>query len=244
MRRPVNGYSLAVARLNEFGQPVGDALTDWETRSIPATTRLDGRWAQVEVLSLADHASELWKAFESAEPSLWTYMSFGPFVDRDSFDSMLASLVDQAGLFTRVVTVGGRVLGLACFMRVEPEQGVLEIGSIAFSPALQRTAAATEAMYLMISHAFELGYRRCEWKCDDLNEPSKRAAERLGFHYEGTFRKATHYKGRSRDTAWYALIDEDWTRTRPSIEAWLAAKNFDDSGTQIRPLRLVRSDLS
>ena len=117
-------------------------------------------------------------------------------------------------------------------MRIAPEAGSVEIGSIVFSPALQQTTAATEALFLLIQHCFDRGYRRCEWKCDDLNAPSRAAATRLGFTYEGTFRKATHYKGRSRDTAWFAILDDAWPPLREKFEAWLEPANFDGAGSQ------------
>jgi RimJ/RimL family protein N-acetyltransferase len=126
-------------------------------------------------------------------------------------------------------------------LRIDQKNGVIEIGSIVFSPSLQRTSAATESVYLLLKNAFELGFRRCEWKCDHLNLPSRVAAERLGFRYEGTFRKATHYKGRSRDTAWYAITDEEWPALDAAFRSWLADDNFDVDGVQRRSLRAVRS---
>lgn len=142
-----------------------------------------------------------------------------------------------------IVTPGDGPCGIACHLRVQPSIGVIEIGSIVLSPRLQRTTAATEALYLLMRHAFDLGYRRCEWKCDALNAPSRRAAERLGFVYEGTFRQATHYKGRNRDTAWYAIIDADWPALDAAFTAWLAADNFDAEGRQRRGLGSFRSAL-
>ena len=125
-----------------------------------------------------------------------------------------------------------KALGVASYLRIAPEAGAIEVGHIAFARALQKTAAATEAMYLMIRYAFELGYRRVEWKCDSLNGPSRVAAQRLGFSFEGLFRNATIYKGRSRDTAWYAMTDGDWVGMRGAYERWLAAGNFDEGGRQ------------
>jgi RimJ/RimL family protein N-acetyltransferase len=135
--------------------------------------------------------------------------------------------------------VEGRPLGFASYLRIRPRDGVIEIGSIAFSPMLQRTTAATEALYLLMRNAFDLGYRRCEWKCDDLNGPSRSAADRLGFTYEGTFRQATHYKGRNRDTAWYAILDNEWPALDGSFRRWLERENFDAEGIQKRPLNEI-----
>jgi RimJ/RimL family protein N-acetyltransferase len=229
--------------VNEFGQPIGEPLGDWTPPPEPSVAHLVGESVRLEALSPTSHARDLWRAFEPAPASLWTYMSFGPFVDRASFESTLTDIAANPGLRPYVLTVDAVAAGFACFLRIEPGQGVLEIGSIAFAPVLQRTTAATEGLYLMVDHAFQLGYRRAEWKCDDLNAPSRRAADRLGFRYEGTFRKATHYKGRSRDTAWYALTDDDWMSEKAVFETWLADDNFDASGRQIRTLAEVRADL-
>ena len=132
-------------------------------------------------------------------------------------------------------------VGFLCYLRINPPDGVIEIGSIAFSSAVQRTTSATESLFLMIDSVFALGYRRCEWKCDELNEPSKVAGLRLGFRYEGTFRKATHYKGRNRDTAWFAITDDDWPELRRGFLEWLSADNFDEQGRQLRSLQAVRA---
>ena len=163
-------------------------------------------------------------------------MSIGPFTDRSVMAHDVEMTAAQAATLAYAVLVDGRAVGFSCFLRIDPPVGVLEIGSIAFAPALQRTAAATEALFLMIDHAFTLGYRRCEWKCDDLNALSRTAAARLGFRYEGTFRSATHYKGRNRDTAWYAIVDTDWPALRSGVQSWLDPENFDDAGVQLSPL--------
>ena len=138
------------------------------------------------------------------------------------------------------IEVEGAVRGFASYLRLDPPNGAVEIGSILYSPTLQRTTAATEAIYLMIRHAFANGYRRVEWKCDALNAPSVAAGERLGFRYEGTFRNATHYKGRNRDTAWFAITLEDWPETRAALESWLDPSNFDAEGRQTDSLASLR----
>lgn len=168
-------------------------------------------------------------------------MTFGPFDGYAEFSSTLQSLLDPPDWSAYALIVDQRPMGFACYLRVNPGDGVIEIGSIVFSPALQRTTAATEAMHLMIGHVFDLGYRRCEWKCDALNEPSRRAATRLGFTYEGTFRQATHYKGRNRDTAWYSIIDAEWPPLARAFTDWLSQENFDEDGRQKTTIQEMRS---
>lgn len=227
-------------RLNQFGQPVGDELDAWTPPGLPSSQGLAGALVHLEPLAADRHASDLMQVFESAPESLWTYLAIGPFESVEDLSTTLDRLADQPNWQAYAVTVDGAALGFASYLRIDQQHGVLEIGSIALSPALQRTTAATEAIYLMIDHAFDLGYRRCEWKCDDLNAPSRAAAERLGFRYEGTFRQATHYKGRNRDTAWFAIVDHEWRELRPAFDAWLSPSNFDEHGEQRVSLREVR----
>jgi len=165
---------------------------------------------------------------------MWTYLSAGPFT---SFDDYLGWLRERARsddpLFHTIVdSASGRAVGLAAYMRIDPPSGVIEVGHLSFSPLLQRTPAATEAMFLMMHRAFALGYRRYEWKCDALNAPSRAAAERLGFSFEGIFRNATIYKGRSRDTAWFSVIDREWPAIEAAFVRWLDPSNFDEAGNQ------------
>ncbi len=227
-------------RVNEFGQPIGPDLTGWEPPPAPLPRDLEGRFVRLEPLERARHASRLSAVFETAPGSLWTYMPFGPFRGVDDLGRTIDAMAGWADWQPYAIVVDGQPAGFLSYLRIDSPNGVIEIGSIAFSPPLQRTAAATEAVYLLIAHAFELGYRRCEWKCDDLNAPSRAAADRLGFRYEGTFRNATHYKGRSRDTAWYAIVDADWPELDAAFGAWLAPDNFDPSGRQRRSLRELR----
>lgn len=204
---------------------------------MPSTTGLTGTHVDLEPLDSAMHADGLFAAFAQAPPSLWTYMTIGPFQNRDELTSALDAMNGHTDRQPYAITVDRKPLGLASYLRIDQRSGVLEIGSIALSPSLQRTTAATEALYLMIDHCFDLGYRRCEWKCDDLNAPSRSAAERLCFRHEGTFSQATHYKGRNRDTAWFAITDRDWEALGPALEEWLSADNFDDRGRQRKSLR-------
>jgi RimJ/RimL family protein N-acetyltransferase len=164
---------------------------------------------------------------------------YGPFDSFDAYRRWLVAMTESNDpLFYAIVdNASGKAVGVAAYMRIDPANGVIEVGHLNFSPALQRTAAATEAMYLMMRRAFdELGYRRYEWKCDSLNAPSRSAAERLGFHYEGLFRQAIIYKNRSRDTAWFSIIDSEWPARKTAFERWLAPENFDAAGRQGRPL--------
>ncbi|MGD2059844.1 MAG: GNAT family protein [Acidimicrobiia bacterium] len=225
---------------NEYGQPIGEDLGRWQAPSFPMAVTVPGRTVTLEPLSSDRHGEGLWAALGDAPTSLWTYMSFGPFADRSEFQATIDGLAALPDWVPYALVVEGAPLGFASYLRVQPADGVLEIGSIVFSPQMQRTTPATESLYLMIARTFELGYRRCEWKCDALNGPSRQAADRLGFTYEGTFRHATHYKGRNRDTSWYAIIDRDWPELERAFELWMSADNFDVEGNQIRSLRELR----
>jgi RimJ/RimL family protein N-acetyltransferase len=225
---------------NDLGQPVGWPVPDWTPRGTPARTAMEGRFCRLEPLDPLAHAQDLFEAFTAdAEGRIWTYLPYGPFETFAEFNIWAdAATRSDDPLFHAVVeTAGGRALGVASYLRMEPEIGTIEVGHINYAPALQRTAAATEAMYLMASRVFDtLGYRRYEWKCDALNAPSRRAAERFGFVYEGTFRQATIYKGRNRDTAWYSMLDREWPALRRGYETWLA-ETAENGGTQRRGLR-------
>ena len=170
---------------------------------------------------------------------MWTYLSSDSFERLEDYRAWLTPMAQsQDPLFHTIVDRGtGMPAGIAAYLRIDPPMGVIEVGHIAFSPLLQRTPAATEAMYLLMRRAFdELGYRRYEWKCDSLNAPSRAAADRLGFRYEGIFRQALVYKGRNRDTAWYSIVDKEWPARKAAFEAWLDPSNFAADGRQIRPL--------
>ncbi len=233
-----------MAAVNEFGQPVGDDLVGWDQPELPPATELTGRTVRLEPLSWPRHGQELFDVFSDAPDSLWTYMPFGPFHRVDELEATIEAMIGYPDWVPYAIVVDGQALGFASYLRAQPGDGVIEIGAIAFSPPLQKTTAATESLYLMIRNVFELGYRRCEWKCDDLNAPSRSAGRRLGFRYEGTFRQATHYKGRNRDTAWFAMTDTDWPRLDAAFRAWLSPENFDDSGRQVRSLRELTHGLS
>ncbi len=231
---------------NELGQPIGPVLPGWQPPARPAQRRMQGRFCIVEPLDVASHARALFDANgQDHENRMWTYLAYGPFAQFDEYERWLTERAASTDpLFQAFVDRrSGNAVGAGAFMRIDPPAGTIEVGHIAMSPLLQRSPAATEAMYLMMRHAFELGYRRYEWKCDALNAASRRAAARLGFVFEGVFRQATVYKNRSRDTAWYSVIDSEWPRLRQAFESWLGLENFDASGQQRSSLGDIRAAL-
>ncbi|MEO8849129.1 MAG: GNAT family protein [Casimicrobiaceae bacterium] len=231
---------MPAARNNEFGQPIGASLPDWSARAAPPSAPIQGRFCRLEPINAARHGKSLHAAFSAAPDARdWTYMSSGPFADAAQFDAHLLRIAASTDPqhFAIVDQRTGDAIGTAALMRIDRANGVIEAGHVSYSRRLQRTSAATEAIYLMLQRAFdELGYRRFEWKCDDLNAPSRAAAMRFGFTFEGIFRQAIVYKGRSRDTAWYSMTDGEWRRLRGAYQQWLAAENFDGEGRQRRRL--------
>ncbi len=221
---------------NKFGQPVGADLEGWVKPEFPSPDGLVGRSVKLVALNASSQAEPLFEAFAQADDSLWTYMGFGPFAVVEDLASAIDGIIALPDWQPYCILVDEIPVGFASYLRVDQSAGAIEIGSITFAPSLQQTTAATESIYLMIKYCFDLGYRRCEWKCDDLNLPSRSAALRLGFRYEGTFRQATHYKGRNRDTSWYAMTDTDWVSLEPGYVNWLAPENFDADGNQIQTL--------
>ena len=207
----------------------------------PARIRLPGRYVSMEPLDPDTHGDGIWKASGGeANAHLWQWMPDGPFPDREGFDTSLANKkASEDPLFFAIVdTVTGEALGMASFLRIDPRHRVIEVGSIMYGPALQRSRQGTEAMFLMMRYAFdELGYRRYEWKCNALNEPSRRAALRYGFQFEGIFRQHMIIKGQNRDTAWFSILDSEWPTLKAGFERWLDPTNFDATGNQLTPLR-------
>ncbi len=196
---------------------------------------MTGRYCRLERLDADQHGPSLFDAHAlDADGHNWTYLPHGPFDVYDDYYEWLSGMAKQNDplFFTIMDTTSQRATGIASYLRITPTAGTIEVGHIHYSPLLQKTPAASEAMFLMMKRAFELGYRRYEWKCDALNAPSRRAALRLGFSYEGVFRQATVYKQRNRDTAWYATIDQEWPELKKAFEAWLDPANFDEVGTQ------------
>ncbi len=231
--------------VNAFGQPIGASVAGWTARPVPPRTMLVGRWCRVEPLDPDRHAAGLFTSYSAASDGRdWTYLATE---HQDNEGAFREALVVQAAScdplhYAIVERAGGTALGTAALMRIDAANGVIEIGHVSFSPLLQRTTAGTEAIALLMARVFdELGYRRLEWKCDALNAPSRRTAERLGFVHEGVFRQAIVTKGRNRDTAWYAMIDRDWAATRTDFAAWLSPSNFDDTGRQRRSLAVLRA---
>ena len=227
-------------RINEHGQPIGFALHGWTAPPWPPRATLQGRYARVEPLVAGKHARDLWDAQqEPGDRPRWTYSFSGPFDSFEAFETWCAGAeTSKDPQFYAIVDVAtGRAVGSCGLMRIDPKHGVIEVGNIYFSLRLARTRAATESMYLLMNYAFELGYRRYEWKCDSCNLPSRRAATRFGFSYEGKFRQAIVNKNRNRDTTWYAIIDRDWRGgLRDAYLQWLDASNFDAAGAQKRKL--------
>lgn len=220
---------------NALGQPIGLPLPGWTPPPAPPRTPMEGRYCRLEPLDAAQHAAELYAAnAEAADERTWTYLSFNPFATYAEYAAWVAeaSEMEDPLFFAIRDRETGSAAGVASYLRIFPASGSIEVGQIHYSPRLQRTRAATEAMYLMMERAFALGYRRYEWKCDALNAPSRRAAQRLGLSYEGIFRQALVYKGRNRDTAWYAAIDQEWPELQAAFRQWLAPENFDAEGRQ------------
>jgi len=223
-------------RLNEFGQAVGKPVAGWAARQRLPDIVLTGRTCQVTPYG-PEHAAPLFAAYAADDGRMWTYMPFGPFDDADALHASIMDYQDNRGFHTFVILAEGRAIGHLSYLRYDLANGAVEVGGVSFSPALQRSTVATEAQYLMMKHAFDHSYRRYEWKCDQLNGPSNRAALRLGFQFEGTFRNAVVYRGRRRDTCWYAVIVEDWPFVRARLEAWLDPANFDADGMQRQALK-------
>ena len=224
-----------------FGEPV----VDWAPPPPPDGAPMRGAFAQLEPLRANDHAALLYRAY-AGHDQVWDYLPYGSFSSSAQYHRWVASVESQPDPYFWAIKNldSGHWEGVASYLRVTPQSGSIEVGHINFSPALQGTRAATEAMFLMMQWAFDAGYRRYEWKCDALNIPSRKAAQRLGLSYEGVFRQATVVKQRNRDTAWFAAIDKEWPALKEAYAAWLHPANFDPEGRQIESLgdltRLVR----
>lgn len=233
--------------MTEITPPLlGESLPDWRPPSAPQSVVMKGQFSYLEPLRADAHAALMYPVFSGAD-HVWDYMYAGPFSSASQFHRWVRSTEsEQNTQFLAIKNLEtGRWEGIASYLRIAPHNGSIEVGNISLSPALQRTRAATEAMFLMMQWAFETGYRRYEWKCNSLNIPSRRAAQRLGFSYEGIFRQAMIVKGRNRDTAWFAAIDREWPALKEAFSVWLRPENFDADGHQKERLsdltRLVRS---
>lgn len=219
--------------LSQSGALLGAIVENWTPPPIPNWDVVEGTYVRLERLNAEDHAALLYRSFATHD-AVWDYMAYGPFSSASQYHRWVrdhAALDDT--LFYAIKNLEtGNWEGVASYLRIAPEAGSIEVGHINYSPALQRTRAATEAMYLMMAWAFDAGYRRYEWKCNALNLKSRRAAQRLGFSYEGVFRQATVSKGHNRDTAWFAAIDAEWPALKEAYAAWLSPSNFDADGQQ------------
>lgn len=232
---------MTIPQTNEFGQPIGAPLPNWQPAERPTRRTLSGVYCDLVGFDPEKHAHSLYEAYATAEDGRhWTYLPAEPF---ESFEAYDAWAREMAGMedplhYAVIDKRTGRAVGTLALLRHDPTNGVIEVGWVVFSSLMQRTPISTEAQFLLMRYVFdELGYRRYEWKCDSLNEPSRRAAKRLGFTYEGTFRQLVVTKGRNRDTAWYSITDAEWPGIRAAFESWLAPSNFGEDGTQLTALR-------
>lgn len=220
-------------------------LENWQPAKLPDTRTLQGRFIRLEKLDTARHGDGLWDALEgpAADRKLWDYLFVGPFPERGAFNDYLAGLEDSTDpwIYTVVDQQTGAIDGFLSLMSIVPNAGRIEIGHVTFGASMQRTPKATEAVYLLAKESFSLGNRRLEWKCNANNARSKRAAERFGFSFEGTFRQHSVFKGQNRDTAWYSIIDSEWPAVQQAFETWLSVDNFED-GQQIRTLEQLRGN--
>lgn len=230
-------------RTNEFGQPIGDPVSGWNGCPQPGDVTLTGRACRLERINVAKHADDLFAVYSQSDGRMWTYMLEEPFTKIEEFHEYMdrcARSTDPRH-YTVIDLATSKAIGTMSLMRIDPKNGVIEVGFVTFSPLLQRSTHSTEAQFLLMAYVFdELGYRRYEWKCDSLNEPSRKAAERLGFIFEGIFHGDRVYKGRNRDTAWFAITVDRWPKLKAEFEAWLSLDNFDSQGHQIKSLAELR----
>lgn len=233
---------------NPFGQPVGETMTDWTPRPTPGDVTLEGTFCRLEPLDVKRHADDLFAAYACAPDGRdWTYMSAGPFEDAAAYRHYAERIAHSTDPkhYAVIDTVSGKAVGTLSLMRIDPGNGVIEVGHVAFSPLLRQTPASTEAQFLLMRYVFNtLRYRRYEWKCDSLNAPSRNAAERLGFSFEGIFRQAVVYKDRTRDTAWFSIIDKEWPLIERAFQTWLSADNFTSQQQQKQRLTAIRSAIA
>jgi len=228
-----------MARLNCWGQPVGEALPDWRPAVRPVAIELHGRFCQLRPLH-SNHSEALFAAFSLAlDDRDWTWLGSSRPQSLREMQSWVAGKCCDPGLvpYAVVDNLSGRITGVVCFANIDCQNGAIEIGHVTWSPLMQRRPTGTEALYLLLQHAFSLGYRRVAWRCDSLNLASRRAAERIGFTFEGRFRQAMTRKQRNRDTDWLSIIDGEWPATERALQAWLAPGNIDGSGHQRHKLQ-------
>ena len=226
--------------VNEYGQMIGEPVDDIPG-VLPSLVRIEGRYTIIEALSVEKHAEDLLAVYGPDSPrEMWTYLFQPPVENFEELIVALKQMIERKDRFYYAIIdkATGKALGTFSLMRIDQTNRVIEVGAVTFSPVLKHTRMGTEAQFLLARYVFEvLNYRRYEWKCDALNLPSRKAAERLGFIYEGTFRQAVIYKGRTRDTDWLSMIDKDWPKVKVRFEAWLKSENFDEEGNQLKFLR-------
>lgn len=228
---------------NSFGQTIGQPVPGWRTPAFPPLQSIDGQYCRLEPLDPDKHADQLFAANAlDVEGKNWTYLPYGPFDDFANYREWMSAMASARDpqFYALILKSTGAAAGVASYLRIAPEGGSIEVGHIHFSELLKQSPAATEAMFLMMKHAFDLGYRRYEWKCDALNAPSRVAALRIGLTFEGIFRQAGIYKGRNRDTAWFSAIDSDWPALEIAFMKWLDPANFDGKGKQRNSLKGLR----
>lgn len=219
---------------------LGIEVKNWQERNRPDATSMYGNYCILELFDFEKHGSQLFAALQiSNSGESWTYLPYGPCFTLSEFDQCMKKICSDKDtlVYTILDAKTKQPVGVCGYLRINPEHGVIEVGHLHYSILLQKTAAATEAMYLMMKYAFDdLGYRRYEWKCNNLNEPSKKSAIRLGFTFEGVFRQSNVFKKHNRDTAWFSIIDSEWPAIKKRLENWLHSNNFDDQGKQIKNL--------
>lgn len=230
---------------NQYGQPVGQPLPDWTERPFPEKKSIQGQYCTLEPLQADKHAPSLYRAYQHAPDGRdWTWLPIGPFKDFNDYFThakQFENSTDQVH-YAIIDHKNQHAIGSIALIKIDTLNGSIEMGFVLYSPLLKKTVIATEAQFLLMQYVFdELKYRRYEWKCDHLNEPSRKAALRLGFNYEGTLRNLIVYKGRSRDTSWFSLLDHEWPANKAVLQSWLDPNNFDQNGQQIKPLQYFRT---
>lgn len=232
--------------INSLGQAIGFPVPNWKSATRPSPKILEGRFCYLEPLDAKMHTEDLFAANAlDVEGRNWTYLPYGPFDSLSSYKNWVEKCCANSDpLFFAIVSrETGKAVGIASYLRIDPTSGSIEVGHLNFSPRMQQTPLATEAMWLMMGEAFSLGFRRYEWKCNALNMPSRAAAQRLGLSFEGIFRQATVIKGLNRDTAWYAAIDKEWPALNEAFQKWLTPSNFDSQGKQLLSLSSLTASI-
>lgn len=217
-----------------------EVLDEWQAPPFPPQRRIEGQYCILEPLDARTHVDDLWQAYAlDTDNTIWGYLPYGPFANKEDFYQHIDSRrdIENQQYYAIVDRETQKAVGFIAYLRIQVSAGSIEIGCLTFSPLLQRTRMATEAVYLLINNCIDLGYRRCEWKCNSLNEASKKAATRFGFQYEGCFRQAMVVKGKNRDTCWYSIIDKEWPSLQVAYDSWLEQGNFDHNGKQLKGLQ-------